>query len=61
MKFDVYTKVFLTVIAAALVALAIQPYTLPPPARAQGDIVDVRIADIAGRFLHWGSLNVRCN
>jgi hypothetical protein len=43
---DRYTKVVLTVIAAALVWLALRPMVLPPAAEAQGGIVRVRIEEI---------------
>ena len=43
MMVDGYTKVMLTVIAAALVALVLRPYVEPRQVQAQGGIVDVRI------------------
>ena len=57
---DRYTKVVLTIIAVALTALAIQPYTLPPQAiAAKGGIVDVRIRDIdKAPHAHWEAINV---
>ena len=58
---DRYTKVVLTVIAVALVALALQPYTIPKHALAQSGIVDVRIRGIdEAPTLHWEAINVRC-
>jgi hypothetical protein len=58
---DRYTKMILTVIALALVALTIQPYTLPRPATAQGGVVDVRIRGIdEASSLRWEAINVRC-
>ena len=60
MRLDLYTKVVLTVIAVALAALAIQPYTLPKRADAQG-IVDVRIRGIdEAQHLKWEPIRVIC-
>jgi hypothetical protein len=43
---DRYTQIVLTVIALALVALVIQPYTLSKPAFVEGGVVDVRIRGV---------------
>lgn len=58
---DTYTKIVLTAIAIALMALAVQPYTLPKDALAQGGVVDVRIRGIdEASHLRWETINVRC-
>jgi hypothetical protein len=58
---DRYTKCILTVIALALTALAIQPYT-PRAAIAQGSVVDVRIRGIdEAPHLRWETINVHCD
>ena len=60
MRIDLYTKIVLTVIAVALVALAVQPYTMPKAADAQ-EIVDVRIRGIdESPYLFWEAINVHC-
>ena len=60
---DWYTKLILTIIAIALIALAVQPYIMPNQARAQwtsGDTIDVRIRGIdEARHLRWEPLPVR--
>jgi hypothetical protein len=57
---DFYTKAVLTVIAGALIALAVQRYTAPNPATAQSGIVGVRIRSIDEHpTLLWEPLPVR--
>jgi hypothetical protein len=57
---DTYTKVVLTIIAIALMTLAIRPYTLPKDAWAR-DVVDVRIVGIdTASSLGWQSIQVAC-
>jgi hypothetical protein len=58
---DRYTKIILTVIALALLALVVQHYTLPKEASAQGAVVDVRIRGIdEASSLRWEAINVNC-
>jgi hypothetical protein len=54
---DHYTKVVLTVIAAALVWLALRPAVLPAPAEAEAGVVRVRIEAVSPS-VRW-SLPVR--
>jgi hypothetical protein len=59
---DRYTKIVLTIIALALMALVVQPYTLPRAAVAQGGVVDVRIRGIdEAPHFHWETINVHCD
>jgi len=44
---DRYTKGVLTVIAAALVWLGLQPFVLPRPAGAVGEVVRVRLEEVS--------------
>ncbi|MCL6553882.1 MAG: hypothetical protein K6W08_12290 [Firmicutes bacterium] len=44
---DRYTKVVLTVIAAALVWLPLRPVVLPTPAEATSGLVRVRIEEVS--------------
>jgi len=58
---DRYTTSVLTIIAAALVALACQPLMRPTPAFGQRDIVDVRIRGIDdASHLRWEAIRVIC-
>ena len=56
---DRYTKIVLTVIAAALIALVVRPLFEARITRA-GDTVDVNIVGIAGIFPSRGIVPVRC-
>jgi hypothetical protein len=59
MTVDRYTKIVLTIIALALTALVVQPYTLPRAAAARDELVKVEgngpnWADL------WGPIKVEC-
>ena len=56
---DTYTKVVLTVIAVALVVLALRPLVEPRPAVASGQM-DVNIVGLGGRTVLFGPLPVEC-
>jgi len=59
---DRYTKIVLTIIAAALVALAFQSLMRPTPAFGQRDVVDVRIRGIdEASSLRWEAIRVICD
>jgi hypothetical protein len=61
---DRYTKIVLTIIAVALTALAIEPYTVAPKrAFAFGEgVVDVRIRGIdEAADLRWEPIHVLCD
>jgi hypothetical protein len=63
MQIDLYTKIVLTIIAISLVALVMQPSTLPGPASAQPlSVMDVRIRGIeVAPTLRWEAVHVVCD
>ena len=56
---DTYTKILLTVIALALVALEIRPFFEPPSAIAQGKI-EVEITGSEPSAMFCSDISVRC-
>lgn len=63
MQIDLYTKIVLTIIASSLVALVMQPSTIPLPASAQPlSVMDVRIRGIeVAPTLRWEAIHVVCD
>lgn len=63
MQIDLYTKIVLTIIASSLVALVVQPSTIPLPASAQPlSVMDVRIRGIeVAPTLRWEAIHVVCD
>jgi len=63
MQIDLYTKIVLTIIASSLVALVVQPSTIPLPASAQPlSVMDVRIRGIeVAPTLWWEAIHVVCD
>ena len=63
MQIDLYKKIALTIIAISLVALVMQPSTLPVPASAQPlSVMDVRIRGIeVAPTLRWEAVHVVCD
>ena len=63
MQIDLYTKIVLTIVAISLVALVMQPSTLPVPASAQPlSVMDVRIRGIeVAPTLRWEAVHVVCD
>lgn len=63
MQIDLNTKIVLTIIASSLVALVVQPSTIPLPASAQPlSVMDVRIRGIeVAPTLRWEAIHVVCD
>ena len=63
MQIDLYTKIILTIIAISLVALVMQPSTIPVTASAQPlSVMDVRIRGIeVAPTLRWEAIHVVCD
>jgi len=63
MEIDLYTKIVLTIIAISLVALVMQPSSVPVTASAQPlNVMDVRLRGIeVAPTLRWEAIHVVCD
>lgn len=57
LRLDQYSKIILTVIAIALILIALKPF-LPSELEATPQVMDVNIAEVGGGYVSYGTLSV---